>query len=116
MKNYAQNNQSLWLIYAAIAVITGLFLLISPEAFAAGTGEGLPWEGPLDKLKRSLSGPVAMAISLVALVACGATLIFGGDMNEFSRKMVMVVMGVAVLVSSSSVLEMLFENTGAVLY
>jgi len=90
-------------------------LLLSPDVFASGTGEGLPWEAPLDKLKRSLSGPVAMSISLVALVACGSSLIFGNDMNDFSRRMVLVILAITVLVSGTKLLEIFFGTSGALI-
>ena len=89
--------------------------LISPDVFAASTGEGLPWEGPLDKVKRSLSGPVAMSISVVALVSCGSSLIFGGELNDFSRRMVLSILGIAVLVSGMKFMEIVFGATGALI-
>ena len=54
----------------------------SSGAFAAETGTNLPWEGPLTTLVTSLTGPVAYAISVIAIVALGATLAFrGGDIH-----------------------------------
>ena len=58
----------------------------SSGAFAAETGTNLPWEGPLTTLVTSLTGPVAYAISVIAIVALGATLAFrGGEMRETMR-------------------------------
>ena len=41
---------------------------------------------PLTRLQQSLSGPVAGAIAIIALVAIGVTLVFGGEWNEFARR------------------------------
>ena len=43
------------------------FLSAVPSAFAAGAGGGLPWETPLNRIAQSLTGPVALSISLIAL-------------------------------------------------
>ena len=51
-----------------------LFALGTTGAFASETGTNLPWEGPLTTLVTSLTGPVAYAISVIAIVALGATL------------------------------------------
>jgi hypothetical protein len=40
----------------------------SSGTFAAETGTNLPWEGPLTTLVTSLTGPVAYAISVKALI------------------------------------------------
>jgi len=41
---------------------------------------------------------VAFTISLLAMVACGAALVFGGEVNEFIRPLIMVVLVAAFLV------------------
>ena len=52
------------------------FMIGAAKASSAGGG-GLPWEGPLKKIADSLTGPVALAISLIAFVVAGGTLVFG---------------------------------------
>ena len=50
--------------FLALAVLIG-----STVSFAKETGSNLPWEGPLNTLVTSLTGPVAYAISVVAIYA-----------------------------------------------
>ena len=38
---------------------------------AAGAGTAMPWEGPLDTIMQSLSGPVAKAVGIIAIVLTG---------------------------------------------
>ena len=65
-----------------------LFALGTSGAFAAENGTNLPWEGPLTTLVTSLTGPVAYAISVIAIVALGATLAFaGGEMGETMKRL-----------------------------
>lgn len=73
------------------------------DAQASG-GAGLPWEGPLDKLKKSISGPVAFVIALLGIVACGATLIWGGEVSEFTRRIIYVVLVVCIIVFANTLL------------
>ena len=59
-------NLVLFALVAAAAVI----VLMDP-AFAS-SGGGLPWETPLNKVKDSLSGPVALAVGVIAFFAPAA--------------------------------------------
>ncbi len=93
-----------WLLAAFTAlVLFGVNPAHAADA-SAGGGAGLPWEGPLDKLQRSISGPVAFVIALLGIVACGATLIWGGEISEFARRMIYVVMVICVLVFANTLL------------
>lgn len=68
-------------------------------AHAATTGGGgLPWDTPLTTLRNDITGPVAFTISLLAMVACGAALVFGGEINEFVRRIIMLVLVCAFIV------------------
>ena len=88
--------------------------VVLPEqahASAAG-GAGLPWETPLQTITRSLQGPVAYAISLLGIIACGGMLIWGGEINEFMRRGIMLVLVISLVLLASNVLSTLFA-TGA---
>lgn len=62
----------------SVLVVFGL-LLVAGTASAAGAtgGNAMPWEAPLNAIADSLSGPVARAIAIIAIVAFGATLALG---------------------------------------
>jgi type IV secretory pathway VirB2 component (pilin) len=68
----------------------------------------LPWDAPLTRLQQSLSGPVAGAIAIIALVAIGVTLVFGGDWNEFAHRAVYAICAIAFIISASALLGGLF--------
>jgi type IV secretion system protein VirB2 len=83
-------------------------------AFAGGGGGGgLPWESPLQTLANSLTGPVALGISIIAMAAAGGTLVFGGELSEFTRKALLLVLAIAFLVGGAGFMSALFGVTGA---
>jgi type IV secretory pathway VirB2 component (pilin) len=99
---------------ARIGLLTVASVFLSLPAFAAGGGPALPWEAPLTRLQQSLSGPVAGAIAIIALVAIGVTLVFGGEWNEFARRAVYAVCAIAFIISASALLGGLFAVGAAV--
>lgn len=102
------------LLFLLVAV--SLVLVAMPDlAFASDSGGGgLPWEAPLKTVTNSIKGPVAYAISLIGIVAAGAMLVFGGEVNEFLRRVIMLVLVISLIVFASNVLSTLF-NGAAVL-
>ncbi len=86
------------------ASLAAMLLLSGVGAFAQNQGGNLPWEGPLQTLVTSLTGPVAYAISIVAIVALGAGLAFGGEMSESMRRMLQVGIAVCLVVFAAQVM------------
>jgi type IV secretion system protein VirB2 len=63
----------------------------------------------------SLTGPVALAISVIGLFAAGAVLMFGGELTEFAKRAVYMVMAIAFIIGGASLLNVAFNFTGAVI-
>jgi type IV secretory pathway VirB2 component (pilin) len=78
----------------------GLALLAcAAPAYAAGSG--MPWEGPLEQIVDSITGPVARAAAVIAIVIAGVTIIFsegGGGV----RKLAFVGLGIAIMFAAVS--------------
>ena len=73
--------------------------VVAPPAFAAGSG--MPWEGPLEQVVDSITGPVARAAAVIAIVLAGVTIIFsegGGGV----RKLAFVGLGIAIMFAAVS--------------
>jgi len=98
----------------ALFALMFAFSIHNAYATAAG-GPGLPWESPLTTLTDSIKGPVAFAISLLGIVVCGALLIWGGEISEFVRRGVMLVLVIALLVLATNVLSGLFATAAVVM-
>jgi type IV secretion system protein TrbC len=93
-------------------MLAPLLLLMSRSAWAGGGG-GLPWETPLNMVAMSLTGPVALSISLIALMVAGGTLVFGGELSEFARRSSVAVLAIAFLVLGAGFMTSLFGVGGA---
>ncbi|MBP1884962.1 TrbC/VirB2 family protein [Sinorhizobium mexicanum] len=101
------------------ATVTVVALLAAPivlasfaPALASSGGGGLPWEGPLQQIQESITGPVAGAIALAAMAIAGGMLIFGGELNDFARRLVYVVLVTGILLGATQIVA-LFGATGA---
>ncbi|HCK84675.1 MAG TPA: conjugal transfer protein TrbC [Hyphomonadaceae bacterium] len=85
-------------LVGALAWAVALFVLAAP-AYAAGSG--MPWEGPLQQIVDSITGPVARAAAVIAIVIAGVTIIFsegGGGV----RKLAFVGLGIAIMFAAVS--------------
>lgn len=91
----------------ALPVCVGL---IDPAL--ASSGGGLPWEAPLQQIQQSITGPVAGFIALAAVAIAGGMLIFGGELNDFARRLVYVVLVAGILLGATQIVA-LFGATGA---
>jgi type IV secretion system protein TrbC len=89
---------------AAMLIVTATAPAFANTANGA-TPTGLPWEMPLETIQTSLTGPVAVAISVIALFAAGAGLVFGDEMSNFVKRVLIGVMALALLIAGSSFLS-----------
>jgi type IV secretion system protein VirB2 len=89
--------------YAYSFAVAVLLFVISPIVAA----QALPYQDGLETLRVSMTGPIPFIISLVGIVACGAMLIFGGEISGFLRTMVFIVLVVSVIVQGSSLIDLL---------
>jgi type IV secretion system protein VirB2 len=82
-----------------IAAFGMALLACAAPAYAAGSG--MPWEGPLEQIVDSITGPVARAAAVIAIVIAGVTIIFsegGGGV----RKLAFVGLGIAIMFAAVS--------------
>jgi type IV secretion system protein TrbC len=97
--------------FAVGLVSVSLLAACVAPAFAS-SGGSLPWEGPLQQIQQSITGPVAGFIALAAVAIAGGMLIFGGELNDFARRLVYVVLVAGILLGATTIVG-LFGATGA---
>ncbi|WP_454858997.1 TrbC/VirB2 family protein [Rhizobium binxianense] len=96
-------------IAGALALVVSLFLLEPAMASSSGS---LPWESPLEQIQESITGPVAGFIALAAVAIAGGMLIFGGELNDFARRLCYIALVGGVLLGATQIVA-LFGSTGA---
>lgn len=93
--------------------ISAITLLISaPYLFADDfSSTPMPWEGPLQKIMDSISGPVAKIVGVIAIVLAGLGIAFG-ESGSGVRRLFQVVLGLAIAFTAASIVTTLFVQTG----
>jgi type IV secretory pathway VirB2 component (pilin) len=106
-ENEMLHNHRRKVVLVSVLSITAL----AAPAFAS-SGGGLPWEAPLQQIQESITGPVAGFIALAAVAIAGGMLIFGGELNDFARRLMYVVLVAGILLGATQIVG-LFGATGA---
>lgn len=95
-----------------LLAVTATAIAIAAPAYAAGSG--MPWEGPLQQTVDSITGPVARAAAVIAIVISGMGIIFsegGGGI----RKLAFAGLGIAVMFAAVSFFLDFFGFAGGAL-
>ena len=73
---------------------------VARAAAAGGGGQPLPWEGPLNQVLASFTGPVAKALCILSIVLLGFGFAFseGGGL----RRILGLLLGVSIAVTATS--------------
>ena len=93
-------------------LLLAVFLILATGAMASATN--MPWEGPLDKVLKSLTGPVARTVIILALAGTGGTLAFGETPSAIKR-MLQIVFGATIIFAAGSWGPTFFGFTGSAL-
>jgi type IV secretion system protein VirB2 len=96
----------------AAGALAALLMLHLGSPALASSGGSLPWESPLQQIQQSITGPVAGFIALAAVAVAGGMLIFGGELNDFARRLMYVVLVAGILLGATQIVA-LFGSTGA---
>ena len=87
--------------------------VIYADSFASTTG--LPWEGPLQKIANSITGPVAKIIGVIIIFAAGISLAIG-EAGAGMRRLLQVVLGLSVAFTASSFIMSMFGFSGGTVF
>lgn len=108
---YAGSSQARGRASTALAILTGAAILLAvTPAWAAGAGTAMPWEGPLDTIMQSLSGPVAKAVGIIAIVLTGLSFAFA-EGGSALRKGIGIVFGLAIAFTATTFISTFFNMT-----
>jgi type IV secretory pathway VirB2 component (pilin) len=100
----------------ALALVAGVAVLLAVSpAWAAGAGAAMPWEGPLDTIMQSLSGPVAKAVGIIAIVLTGLGFAFA-EGGSALRKGIGIVFGLAIAFTATTFVSTFFNMTAGAVF
>lgn len=87
----------------ALGVFLGLtiFNMFNPDMVSAA----LPWEGPLEELEESITGPVAKGITAIVVCVCGV-MIAMGEGGASGRLALRLIFGLALAIGFMQILSM----------
>jgi type IV secretion system protein TrbC len=99
--------------YLALVGALATLQASATSTMTGGGGGALPWDAPIQTVAQSLTGPVALGVAVVALAVTGMVLVFGGELTDFAKRALYVVMAIAFLVGGTAFMNTLFNFTGA---
>lgn len=73
----------------------------------------MPWDGPLDQVAQSLSGPVAKAVGIIAIVLTGLGFAFA-EGGSALRKGIGILFGLSIAFSAATFINFFGFASGAV--
>ena len=77
------------------------FILLSVRGVALAAGSDMPWEGPLQQILDSITGPVVRIGAVIAIVALGLTMAIS-EMGTVARRAVSAVFGLSIAMAAAS--------------
>jgi type IV secretion system protein VirB2 len=82
-------------------VLTTIIFTLATAPAAWASGSGMPWETPMTELESSLTGPVAKALGIFAIVMFGLMFAFS-EHGSALRKGMGILMGISIAFAASS--------------
>lgn len=94
--------------FAMLALAVALFSLLMPEyAMASASQAVMPWDSTLMELSKSITGPIAYGVALMGITVAGLLLLWGGEIGEFTRRVIMLVLVISLVFGAASVISTL---------
>lgn len=81
--------------------VNGFVLLAAADCFASGSGTPMPWEGALNNIMYSITGPVAKVLGVLAIALTGLAMAYS-EGGGLLKKLLNVVMGLCIAFSATS--------------
>jgi type IV secretory pathway VirB2 component (pilin) len=97
-----------FLKFMVLVLLTLSLLPCVADATGAGSSIGaLPWEKTLSGIAYSLTGPVALALSLIMVVIGIGVLMFGGDLAGWARWVAFAALAAGTLGGAANLISLL---------
>jgi len=99
---------------AALGLFVSVTLAMPALAGTTG-GTAMPWETPLQTVEASLSGPVAKAVGIIAIVVTGLGFAFA-EGGSVMRRGIGIVFGLAIAFTATTFITSFFNVTSGAVF
>jgi type IV secretion system protein VirB2 len=96
-------------------LLLAVVLAAGPALAGTTGGTAMPWETPLQSVADSISGPVAKAIGIIAIVITGIGFAFA-EGGSAMRKGVGIVFGLAIAFTATTFITSFFSITSGAVF
>jgi type IV secretion system protein VirB2 len=111
--SFATKDNTRKMLQVTAFLLVGLALaIVAPDAFAS-TAAAMPWEGPICAVAKSLSGPTAKAVAVIAVVISGLMLAFG-ELGGIFKTFMGLLMGIAMAIMATQWVGFIDGTTTAI--
>ena len=100
---------------AAPLIVLAAVLIAGPALATTTSGTSMPWETPLQTISDSLSGPVAKAIGVIAIVMTGLGFAVA-ESGSVIRKGMGIVCGLAIAFTATTFMSTFFSTTSGAVF
>ena len=100
---------------AAPLLLLAVVLVAGPALAGTTSGTAMPWETPLQTVQNSLSGPVAKAVGIIAIVVTGLGFAFA-EGGSAMRKGIGIVFGLAIAFTATTFISSFFSLTSGAVF
>lgn len=94
-------------------IFFSMILFLPCSIFASETGVN-PWENVLQQIANSFTGPVAYAISIIAIVCCGIMMAFA-DLQGGAKQFVQAACGLSIAFFATQIVTQFLGFSGALI-
>ncbi len=110
LRQIAPAASRLWQRSQTAMLALGVTAMVATPAWASGSGTAMPWEAPLTTIQNSLSGPVAKAVGIIAIVITGLGFAFA-EGGSAMRRGVGIIFGLAIAFTATTFISSFFNLT-----
>ncbi len=96
--------------FVILGTLLQMNFLVTSAAYASTSSTGLVWEGLLQTIADSISGPVVTSVAIIASVWAGITLMFN-EVNKGVKWVVGIILGFSIATSIIGILGILGLTT-----
>lgn len=102
-------------ILAILVALICLSVFLTSYTWAAQT-TGMPWEGPIDTVRNSLSGPVAYGVAIISILAAGFMFMVNKGTDGILHTILNVAITVSIMLGAVTIINAFFPSAAGLVF